>query len=173
METIEVSTTIRVPPERAYEFLRDFEGYSEYSKYLQSVTADGDGSEGTEYEIRFGWWKLSYGVRTLVTETVPPERIEWVVTTALDAHGHWAVEPAEEDPSHARVALVVTYDPDSADGSTIDLPAFVSLDWVVRKAIGLIEEEGRRVVGRVVADLEGESRPVELRVEHRERPREE
>ncbi len=167
METIEVSTTIQVPPARAYEFLRDFEGYSQYSKYLQSVTADGDGSEGTEYEIRFGWWKLSYGVSTLVTETIPPERLEWEVTTTLDAHGRWEVEPAGEEPTHSQVALVVTYDPDSADGSAIDLPPFVSLDWVVRKAIGLIEEEGRRVVGRVVADLEGEPRPVQLCVEHR------
>ncbi len=164
METIEVSTTVRVPPERAYAFLRDFEGYSQYSKYIKAISADGPGGEGTEYEIRFGWWKLSYGVRTLVAETNPPERIEWQVLTDIDAHGRWEVEPVAEDEAASEVSLIVTYDPDSAEQASLNIPAFVSLDWVVQKVIGLIEEEGKRVVRRVVADLEGESRPIELHV---------
>lgn len=166
METIEVSTTVHVPPERAYAFLRDFEGYSQYSKYIKAITADGPPGEGTEYEIRFGWWKLSYGVRTLVTETVPPERIEWRVLTDIDAHGRWMVEPVGADGAATRVTLVVTYDPNTAEQASINIPSLVSLDWVVEKVIGLIEEEGKRVVRRVVSDLEGESRPIELQVSH-------
>jgi len=64
------------------------------------------------------------------------------------------------------VSLVVTYDPDSASG-VVDLPALVSLDWVADRAVGVVEKEGRRVVERVVADIEGERRPVELTVETR------
>lgn len=169
METIEVSTTVRVPPSEAYAFLQDFEGYSEYSKYVKGVQADGDGSQGTEYEIRFGWWKLSYGVHTAVVGATPPERIQWRVLSDVDAHGSWEIELATEDGTEAaEVTLVVTYDPDSAKHASLDLPTFVSLDWVVDKVVGLIEEEGRRVTERVVTDLEGEPRPVTLTVRHRE-----
>jgi len=165
VDTLEVTTTIRVPPARAFAFLRDFEGYSQYSKYLQSIRSNGDGSEGTEYEIRFGWWKLTYGVKTAVTSTTPDERIEWEVERGVDARGHWAIEPVDGG-QHSRVTFAVSYDPDSADVGGLDIPRLVSLDWIVDRVVGLIEEEGRRVVGRVVRDLEGESRPITLQVRH-------
>ncbi|MFB6266909.1 MAG: SRPBCC family protein [Halodesulfurarchaeum sp.] len=164
METIEVRTEVRVPPAEAYAFVRDFPGYTRYSKYIREVSAEGDGGPGTIYAIQFGWWKLGYRAETRVTETVPPERVCWEVQSDIDAHGRWQVEPVDGETERSRVSLVVSYDPDSAGPELVDLPALLSIDWVVDRVVDLIEEEGRRVVSRVVADLEGETRPVELTV---------
>jgi uncharacterized membrane protein len=163
VETLVVSTDVRVPPAEAYAFLLDFPGYARYSTHLDSVTAYGDGSPGTEYDLTFSWWRLSHTVRSRVTGTDEPHEIRWEVVDGLQAQGRWGVE---ETAAGSRVSLVVTYDPDSASG-VVDLPALVSLDWVVDRAVGVVEKEGRRVVERVVADIEGERRPVELTVETR------
>lgn len=161
MNTVEVSTDVRVPPEEAYAFVADFPRYADYSEYLQSVTQHGSGGAGTEYELTFAWWKLTHAVRSRVTETDEPERIDWQIVDGLRAHGRWEVAETEDG---SRVTFVVTYDTDSARGA-LDLPRLVSLDWVVERVVDLVVEEGERVVERVVADLEGERRPVELDVQ--------
>ncbi|QLC34063.1 SRPBCC family protein [Halarchaeum sp. CBA1220] len=187
MKTVEVSTTVYAPREEVYDFLLDFPGYADYSKHLESVRADGDGGPGTEYHLTFAWWKLDYTLHSRVTDVERPERIDWEVTKDLDAAGQWLVEEPEADDGRSdagggatdegdaggegatgdadacRVRLVVTYDPNSADG-VLDLPMFVSLDWVIEKVADLVVEEGERVVERVVADLEGERRRVDLDV---------
>ena len=188
MKTVEVATTIRAPPGEVYDFLLDFPGYAAYSKHLQSVRAHGDGGPGTEYQLTFSWWKLDYTAHTRVTDVERPTRIDWRVTRDLDASGQWLVDPIEGgdgdgdtadadesgnendgadddsiDADTCRVRFVVTYDPGSARG-VLDLPLFASLDWVIEKASELVVEEGRRVVERVVADLEGQYRDVELDV---------
>lgn len=174
MDTIEVSTTVARPPRVVFAFLRDFTGYAAYSKYLREVAIDGDGDVGTEYRLRFGWWKLTYDAFTRVTGLDEPNTLDWVVTEDLDARGQWVVESADGDDSvqfdgggGSRVSLVVEYDPASVSSGIVDLPALVSMDWVVGVVVDLIEEEGRRVVRRVVADLEGEPRDVELTVDYR------
>lgn len=164
MDAIEVSTEVRVPPEEAYEFLLDFQGYANYSKHLQSVTPRGDGGADAEYALTFTWWKLTHTVHSQVTSVDPPNEIRWALLGQFDAKGRWVVEPTDDG---SRVALVVTYDADSADAGLLDLPVLVSMDWVVEKAADVTVEEGERVVERVVADLEGERRPVELTVEER------
>ncbi|MCD2200396.1 SRPBCC family protein [Halobacterium sp. KA-4] len=161
MNTVEVSTDVRVPVEEAYAFVADFPRYAKYSEYLQSVTQHGSGGAGTEYELTFAWWKLTHAVHSRVTGTDEPEQIDWKLVDGIDAHGRWEVT---ETPDGSRVTFVVTYDTDSARGS-LDLPRLVSLDWVVDKVVDKVVEEGERVVERVVADLEGERRPVELAVE--------
>ena len=65
------------------------------------------------------------------------------------------------------MTLVVEYAPDSADEGLLDLPRFVSLSWVVEKVTPLIQNEAERVVERIVTDLEGEHRDVELTVHTR------
>lgn len=162
MDTVLVSTDVRVPPEEAYAFLLDVPGYEQYSEHLEDVARDGDGGPGTEYAFTLAWWKLTPTVRGRVTEVDPPRAIHWEVLGDLDAHGRWRVEPTDDG---SRVTLVANYDPDSAGDGLVDLPAFVSLDWVIEKAAAKALEEGRRVVERVVADLEGQRRPVELDVE--------
>jgi uncharacterized membrane protein len=167
VERLTVSTVVYRPREEVFDFLCDFSRYADYSKHLRAVERDGDGTTGTHYRLTFGWWKLSYVAHTEVTAVEEPARIEWAVTRHIDAQGEWRVEPADPPAGreHAtRVTLAVQYTPGSVDGGAIDVPALVSLDWVVERAAGLIREEGERVVERVVADLEGESRPVELDV---------
>lgn len=186
MKTVEVSTTVHAPPGDVYDFLLDFPGYAAYSKHLVSVRADGDGGPGTRYQLTFKWWKFRYTVHSRVTGVERPDRIDWEVTRDLDASGRWLVEPldgndgadgddadasdgdadandgVDDDPT-CRVRFVVNYDPESARG-VLDLPVFLSLDRVIEKAAGVVVNEGERVVERVVADLEGRRRPVDLDV---------
>jgi uncharacterized membrane protein len=187
VDSVEVSTVVYVPPEEAYEFLVDFEGYASYSKHLDRVERHGEGGPGTEYDIHLQWWKLNYVVRSEVTDLDPPERVSWRIVKDLDAHGEWVVEPApeeavetsedgessedrdasedvdaSEDHPATRVRLVINFDADSASSDMLDLPRLVSLGWVVSKVKPLVLEEAERVVARIVADLEGEHRDVEL-----------
>ena len=169
VDNVEVSTVVYLPPPEVYEFIVDFPNYAEYSKYLERVRADGDGGPGTRYALRFAWWKLTYTAHTRVTDIGPPERVDWTTIKDIDADGSWQIEevpdevPPEVDADTAsRVTLYVEFDPDSV--GAVDLPRFVSTGWVVEKVTPLIQEEAERVVERIVADLEGESRPVELTV---------
>lgn len=169
MDTVEVSTVVYVPPAEVYDFLVDFPSYANYSKHLREVTADGDGTEGTRYDLTFAWWKLSYTARSEVTALSPPERIDWQLVRHIDAHGTWEIQeaPAEtpDEKEHAsRVTFAVDFSPESANKDAIDLPRFVSMGWLVDKVKPKIKAEAERVVTRVVADLEGEPRDVELEV---------
>jgi uncharacterized membrane protein len=181
VDSVEVSTVVYVPPEEAYEFLLDFQGYANYSKHLDRVERHGEGGPGTEYDIHLQWWKLNYVVRSKVTDLDPPERVGWRIVEDIDAHGEWVVEPApEETPEDreaetaddsetpedrqtaTRVRLVINFDADSASSDMLDLPRLVSLDWVIGKVRPLVLTEAERVVERIVEDLEGERRDVEL-----------
>ncbi|MFC7155273.1 type II toxin-antitoxin system RatA family toxin [Halomarina halobia] len=167
MDSVEVSTLVYLPPEEVYDFLVDFPRYADYSKHLTEVRRHGDGSPGTEYDLTFAWWKLTYTARSRVTGVDPPERIDWEVVKDIDARGHWAVEHVPEEAPEgkddaSRVRFFVEFASGSVDRSAISLPLFVSLDWVVEKVKPKIMEEAERVVRRIVADLEGEERPVEL-----------
>ncbi|WP_330632640.1 type II toxin-antitoxin system RatA family toxin [Halocatena halophila] len=172
MNAVEASTVVYVPPTEVYEFLEDFTGYAGYSEYIQEIHADGDGGPGTTYDITFAWWKLSYTARSTVTDIEPPERIDWKISKDIDARGHWQITPAPEQApenhEHAsRVVLQIEFDPSSANKNAIDLPPLVGLDWVIGKVKPKIEREATRVVERIVADLEGEQRPVTVDIETR------
>lgn len=169
MNRVEVSTVVYLPAEEVYEFLLEFSGYASYSESLRSVRQFGDGGAGTEYELTFAWWKLQYTARSKVTETDPPSRIEWRLTKDIDADGRWLVEPKERRKPDAKpeteVTFVVEYALGSVDGGIVDLPRFVSLGWVIEKIKPKIRAEAEHIVRRVVADLEGEPRDVELQIE--------
>ena len=176
MDRIEVTTVVHLPPEEVFEFLLSFQRYAEYSEYLTSVRQYGDGGAGTEYALRFEWWKIRYTARSKVTEVERPKRVEWRLIKDLDASGRWLVEPLETDDGdepaseadgdpRTRVTFVVEYAPGSADEGMVDLPRFVSLGWVVDRLKPVIQDEAELVVQRIVADLEGEERDVELRIE--------
>jgi len=168
VDRIHVSTVVCLPAEEVYDFLVDFPRYARYSEYLTGVTADGDGSPGTAYHLRFAWWKLSYTAHTEVTSAEPPTRLDWRVVEDLDARGRWRVDPLDEVPDRldadtaCRVHLEVEFDADSMGSGALDLPRFVSLDWVVEKVKPILLEEAEHVVERIVADLEGRRRSVEL-----------
>ena len=171
MDEIVVSTDVFVPPEEVYDLLIDVPRYADYSEHLTGVIVDGDGSPGTRYGLRFEWWKLSYTLRSEVTAVDPPNRIDWEVVKDLRARGRWSVEALDDLPADApadvevasRVTLRVAFDADSARG-VLDLPTFVSFDRVVDRIRPKVMDEAESAVERIVADLEGRRRPVELRV---------
>ena len=165
MDSVEVTTDVFLPPDEVFDFLLEFQGYAKYSEYLTAVRRHGDGSPGTEYELDFAWWKLAYTARSEVTDVERPCRIDWRVVKDVDAVGHWFVEQLDDDPARTRVTLRVEYSPESADDGMLDLPRFVSLDWVVDKVEPKVRAEAERVVRRIVADLEGEPRDVDLNIE--------
>ena len=170
MDEVILETELRVPPAKTFDFLRDFPGYVRYSSYLDDVSQHGDGSVGTRYELLLSWWKLSYTAHTEVTAIEEPHRIEWRVLRAVDARGHWAIEPIDppgQDGTHSLVRLYIQYDPASADPGAIDIPRLVSLGWIVDRVKPLIVPEAESIVERIVADLEGEPRPVDLDIQVR------
>lgn len=167
MEYLEVRTVVYCPPEDVYALLEDFPRYARYSDYLRSVT-ESDGTEsGPVYTLRFGWWKVEYTVRSRVTETDPPNRIGFEITSGIEAEGEWVIEPAPDrtaadEASHVR--FVVRYDPETVAGSRVSLPALVSMDWVIETVTPMLAREAERVVSRVVADLEGTRRDVDIEI---------
>jgi ribosome-associated toxin RatA of RatAB toxin-antitoxin module len=172
VDAVEVSTVVYLPPEEVYAFLIDFPRYADYSKYLTEVTRHGDGTPGTEYDLHFAWWKLTYTARSRVISTDRPARVDWEIAEDIDARGHWSIEAVPEEApkgreTASRVRLRIEFDASSADPTGLDLPRLVSLSWVIGKVKPLIEREAERIVSRIVADLEGERRPVELSVHAR------
>jgi len=166
VEELEVGTDVRLPPEEVFAFLLDFPRYANYSKYLDSVESFGDGGVGTDYALTFTWWKVSYTVRSRVTEIADPERIEFELVNGLDAEGEWLVKP-RDGGEKSRVRFLARYDPGTVASDAVSLPSFVSVGWVVDRVMPFLKEEARRVVERVVADLEGERRQVDLSVSTR------
>lgn len=164
MEEVSVSTEVYVPPSEAFAFLRDFDGYAEYSPYLENVRQFGTGEVGTEYELTATWWRIDYRARTEVTGIVPPHRIEWRVLDVIDAEGDWVVE---EIDGGSRVTLLIRFDAQSADTGAVSLPRFVSIGWVIDRVKPLVRKEAEAIVERIVADLEGEPRDVQLDIEVR------
>lgn len=165
MDEVEVSAVIYRPPDEVFEFITDFPRYARYSEYLDGVRQHGDGSAGTHYDIRVSWWKLSYTARSKVTDVDPPRRLDWRLVRDADARGYWGVEPAPDagnDGDASRARLYIAFDPDSVQPGTIELPRFVSFDWLVRKLKPKVLEEAQRIVERMVTDIEGERRPVDL-----------
>ena len=168
VETVEVSTLVYLPPAEVYEFLIDFPRYAKYSEYMRNVDRYGDGSPGTEYDITIAWWLLEHTVRSRVTDVDPPGRIDWELVSDVDAEGCWRIEPqpdaVPEDEEHAtRVWLTVACDLDSVEGA-VGLPAFVSLEWLIEKVAPKVEAETRETIERIVTDLEGQRREVELTI---------
>lgn len=175
MDRLTVSTHVYLPRDEVFDFLVDFPRYARYSEYLTEVEQDGDGGPGTRYRLHFAWWRLSYTAHSEVTAVERPERIEWRLTRHLDAEGHWRVERVDALPDGApddaaaasRVVFDVSFAPGTVAADAIDLPRFVPLDRAIDRVRPAIVQEAERVVERVVADLEGRQRAVDLTVHDR------
>jgi uncharacterized membrane protein len=168
VERVEVTTVVYADVDVVYDFLLDFPGYAAYSEHLRRVRQRGDGNPGTEYALEFAWWKIEYTANSKVTGVDRPRQIDWRITKDIDATGHWRVtetDPPAGESTATRVEFAVEYDPDSARVGSIDVPRFVSLSWIVEKVKPKIEAEATRIVERVVEDLEGSAREVELSVD--------
>lgn len=185
MDELAASTIVYAPAEEIFDLLLDFSRFTRYAKHLTDVQTHGDGGAGTRYDLRFEWWKLSYTARSEVTAVDPPRRLDFRILEDIDAHGCWRVEPLDELPGASggdggsevpddtelgcRAWFEVAFDPGSVRAGNIDLPRLVSLDWVLKKLRPLVRAEAERVVERVVTDLEGRPRPVDVKI-HDEAP---
>ena len=161
MEEVVVRTDIYAPPDEVFAFLRSFTNYAEYSEYLTDVSAFGDGGPGTQYELTASWWRINYRARTEVTAIDPPERIAWRVVDVIDADGIWQLEPIENG---TRVTLRIAFDASTADRGAVRLPRFVSIGWVIDRVSPLVHREAEAIVKRIVTDLEGAPRDVDLEI---------
>jgi len=167
VDEIEARTVIHAPPAELYDFLLDFPGYARYSEYINNVQQDGDGTPGTRYALQFSWWKLSYTARSEVTDVDPPERIDWRLIKDIDAEGYWGINPVDppaDVESATEVVLHIEYDPSSASAGAVDLPRLVSMGWVIEKVQPLVRKEATRIVRRVVEDMEGARRDVDVEI---------
>lgn len=177
MDRFVASTDVFVPPRDVYDFLVDVPGYARYSEYLERVERRGDGGEGTVYDVTVALWRLTRTASAQVTATTPPERIDWRLQGPVGARGAWVIDRLDVRPDEvapvaptdaeaaSRVTLDVRYDPSTVDADSLDLPAVLSVDALVDRLLPVVEDEAARTVERMVADLEGEPRPVDLRVE--------
>lgn len=187
MQRLELATDVYADPSAVYELLVAFDDYARFSEHLEDVTRHGDGTPGTEYDLTVSWWRLSHTARSRVTDVDPPNRIDWRLVSDLSARGQWLIEDVSEplgsaDPPDAvepdagdepavdespvtRVRLVAEYDPASADADALGLPVLCSVDTLVDRATPIVREEAERVVERVVAELEGEPRTIDLEVQ--------
>ncbi len=169
MDRILLSTLAHRSPEEVFPYVRSFADYPRYTDHLKEVRINGDGGVGSVYDLRLAWWKLAYTARSKVTEISAPESLRWQLVNDIDARGEWRVEPEPDSaPADAetasRIYFEAVYDPHSADENAISLPRFVSLDWVVRKVEPKLLDEAETVVERLVADIEGRRRDVELTI---------
>lgn len=169
MDRILLSTVAHRPPEEVFPYVVSFTNYPCYTDHLESVTKRGDGVEGAVYELHLTWWKLGYTARSEVVSVEEPRSITWELRKDIDARGEWRVEPEPEAAppdaeTASRIFFEAAYDPHSADRSAVSLPRFVSLDWVIEKVEPRLLNEAEQVVQRLVADIEGNSREVELTV---------
>ncbi|MFC6718139.1 SRPBCC family protein [Natrialbaceae archaeon GCM10025810] len=169
MDRILLSTLVYRPPEVVFPYVRTFTNYTRYTDYLKEVRVRGDGGPGTIYDLRLAWWKLSYTASSKVLSVDAPHSLEWRLVKDVDAHGEWRVEsepesaPANEEAA-SRVYFEAVYDPHSADRDAISLPRFVSISRVVDKVRPKLLSEAETLVERLVADIEGGRREVELTV---------
>ncbi|MXV63307.1 SRPBCC family protein [Natronorubrum sp. JWXQ-INN-674] len=169
MDKILLSTLAYRSPEEVFPYVRSFTDYPRYTDHLKEVRVHGDGDAGSVYDLELAWWKLSYTARSQVTGITPPNSLEWHLVNNLDARGEWRVEaepesaPADVETA-SRIYFEAVYDPHSADENALSLPRFVSLDWVVKKVEPKLLDEAEAVVERLVADIEGRKREIELTV---------
>lgn len=169
MDRILLSTVAYRSPEEVFPYVCAFTDYPRYTNHLKEVRVHGDGGVGSVYDLRLAWWKLSYTARSKVVDVTEPESVEWRLVDHLDARGEWRVEAEPESaPPEAetasRIYFEALYDPHSADESALSLPRFVSIDWVISKVRPRLLNEAQTVVERLVADIEGQPRDVELTI---------
>ncbi|AXR81018.1 SRPBCC family protein [Natrarchaeobaculum sulfurireducens] len=169
MDRILLSTVAYRSPEEVFPYVCSFKEYPRYTNHLEEVRVHGDGGVGSVYDLRLGWWKLTYTARSKVVDITEPESLEWRLVNDIDARGTWRVEAEPESAppdveTASRIYFEAMYDPHSANKDAISLPRFVSLDWVIKKVRPRLLNEAQTVVERLVADIEGSHRDVELTI---------
>lgn len=147
------------PVERVFEFIRDFENYEKYSKYVSDIRRVDDGEE-PEWEIDFNWWIVKYTARSKLVEVEENEYIEWQVTKDVDVVGRWEFD--EVGPEHTKIRLHLWYDPKGASKAN-PLQYFPTRRLIqIAKPVG--DRHAREVLKKVAAEVEGEEREVDYTI---------
>jgi hypothetical protein len=74
---------------------------------------------------------------------------------------------AEGEAAASRIRLQATFDRESVTGSGMGIPRFISATSVFQKVAPVAKSEAEKILARIVADLEGEPRPIEVTVSER------
>lgn len=163
MDALEASTRVNVPPAELFAFLQDSSGWETYSEHVDAVRRYGDGGPGTDYRITVSWWKFSYTVHERVTAVDPPNRIDWRTADGVRAAGAWLVQSVDDaDCDASELRLRIEVDPDTLRGGRIT--RLLPFEELVDRLRPVVAREAETVLEGMVADLEGESRPVEIEV---------
>ena len=168
METVEASTLVYLSPEEIYEYLVDLRQFEDYSKYITDISREGD-EPLSEYEITVSWWKIGYTARVEITDVEPPNRIDWKLVKSIDANGYIEIEHVPEEapegrPDACRVVFHGEFDPDTVTAESLDLPRVVPVSMLVNKVAPKAEPGARVIIGRIVSNMEGEKRSIDLTV---------
>jgi carbon monoxide dehydrogenase subunit G len=168
-DKLAVSTDVYLPPEEVFEFLLDFEQYPKFSERLAGVRQYGDGDEGTEYEFEVTYSILSYTTRSRVTDIDEPRRIDWEIIKDIDAAGRWLVEPtdppADRDIETAsEVRMEAWFDIMGIAEQTGRDISSDRIQSLAEKFKPKVVGEAENIVSRIVADLEGEPREVDIEI---------
>lgn len=158
MEKVVFETEVYAPKEEVYDFLMRFEDYGKYSEHVKNVRVVR--RDPLEWEITIKWWKIRYTARSRLTNYVENERIEWEVVKDVRARGVWLLEETEEG---TKVKLKVWYEPSDAD--KVNPLRFVPTSRLISLVKPVVKREGKRVLRRVVSDLEGKPRKVDLKID--------
>jgi hypothetical protein len=168
VDALELSTVVYCPPGEAFDFLREFTAYENYSDHIERVRRVGDGDVGTGYEITLSWWRLSYTATPRIVSLDRPNRIDWRIADRIQAEGYWAIEPLDDeavppDRDHAtRVRLRAEFVQSSLSNGVSGLPPLVGFGSVLGRLTPVAKREVNAVFRRAVADIEGEPRDVDV-----------
>jgi hypothetical protein len=174
VETVEASTLVYLSPEEIYDYLSDLRQFEDSSKYVTDINREGDDPLSL-YEITVSWWKIGYTARVEITDVDPPNRIDWKLVKSVDAHGYFEIEHVPEEapegrPDACRVVVHGEFDPDTVTAEALDLPKLIPVSRIIDKVAPKAEPAARIIGGRIVSDMEGEKRSIELTVHERPDP---
>jgi len=74
---------------------------------------------------------------------------------------------ADGEAPAARIRLRATFDRESITDAGMGIPRFISATSVFQKVAPVAKSEAKTILARIVADLEGEPRPIEVTVSER------
>jgi len=168
VDAVEASTSLYVPPEAVYRYIREFEGAVGFSDHVDRVEQSGNGDPGTDFHISLSWWRLSWTAHSRVTDVDPPTRIDWRTVGDVRARGRWRMDPLEasalpEDrEAGTELTLRIEFDPASVRGAGVT--RLMPVERLLQRVRPVVARECERLVAGAVADLEGERRPVDYAV---------
>lgn len=159
MERIAIETTVQASPEEAYEFLRAFPDFVEYTRHLAAVRPLSNGDEPSRYEVTGRYRGFRHTVRSKVTAEDRPTAFEWELEGRVRASGRWECTP--RDDGSTTVRTVISYDLASVGAVGRGLVPLLSISGLRDRINQAVEAEVNRVLQAMVDGLDAGSRAAE------------